>query len=294
MLFTLKNEKLRLTVESLGAEMRSLQTADGTEYLWQGDSKYWTDRAPTLFPFIGRLTNNSYKYLGKEYHMGIHGFAAGMEFSPLEQTDNRLVLELRSSSRTLVQYPFHFVLQITYTLRGETVEISYEVTNLSNTTMPFGIGGHPGFNVPLVDGESFENYELEFSVPCRPDRVGFSPAVYLNGQDKEYPLREERFMDLRHDLFNEDAVILKNMARKVTLRSKVSGRGVTVCYPDMPYLGIWHWPNTDAPYVCIEPWSSLPSRQGVVEELSCKSDLVHLASQHSYTALWSISMLSSY
>jgi galactose mutarotase-like enzyme len=61
MLFTLKNEKLRLTVESLGAEMRSLQTADGTEYLWQGDSRYWGDRAPNLFPFVGRLTNNSYK-----------------------------------------------------------------------------------------------------------------------------------------------------------------------------------------------------------------------------------------
>ena len=291
MLFTLKNEKLCLTVESLGAEMRSLQTADGTEYLWQGNPKYWTDRAPHLFPFVGRLTNNSYKCYGKEYHMGIHGFAAGMEFSLLEQTENRLVLELKSSLLTLVQYPFDFSFRVIYTLRDKSVDISYEICNLGNETMPFGIGGHPGFNVPLVEGESFEDYELEFSVPCRPDRVGFSPAVYLNGQDYEYPLREARFLDLRHSLFDEDAVILKNMARSVTLRSNRTGCGLTVSYPDMPYLGIWHWPNTEAPYVCIEPWSSLPSRQDVIEEFACKSDLIQLTSGSIYRNTWSITVI---
>ena len=81
------------------------------------------------------------------------------------------------------------------------------------------------------------------------------------------------------------------MAREVTLRSKVSGRGVCVSYPDMPYLGIWHWPKTDAPYVCIEPWSSLPSRQGVVEEFTCKSDLIQLPAGKEYATTWSITLI---
>lgn len=166
------------------------------------------------------------------------------------------------------------VLLITYALREDTVDITFCVHNSGQNTMPFGIGGHPGFNVPLVGGEQFEDYVLEFSCPCQPDRVGFSPAVYLNGQDELYALREDKYIDLRHDLFDEDAVILKNMAREITLRSKVSGRGVCVVYPDLAYLGIWHWPKTTAPYVCIEPWSSLPSRQNVIEELTCKSDLI--------------------
>ena len=157
--------------------------------------------------------------------------------------------------------------------------------------MPFGIGGHPGFNVPLVSGEAFEDYVLQFSCPCQPDRVGFSPAVYLNGQDERYPLRQDQFLELRHGLFDEDAVILKNMAREVTLRSKISERGVCVSYPDMPYLGIWHWPKTDAPYVCIEPWSSLPSRQDVVEEFTCKSDLIQLPAGKAYQTDWSITLI---
>lgn len=29
--------------------------------------------------------------------------------------------------------------------------------------MPYFIGGHPGFNCPLVDGTNYEDYYLEFS-----------------------------------------------------------------------------------------------------------------------------------
>lgn len=290
MQFVLQNEKLRLVVDSLGAEMRSLQTADGTEYVWQGDPMYWSDRAPNLFPFIGRLTDNSYKYLGKTYRMGIHGFASTKEFTAAIQKETKLVLELCSDEETKQNYPFEFSFCVCYELKDETLEITFGVKNQGSDTMPFGVGGHPGFNVPLTEGETFDNYELEFSIPCRPDRVGFSSAVYMNGCDEEYPLREERFIDLRHDLFDEDAVILKNMAREVTLRSRVSGRGLKVAYPDFPFLGIWHWPKTNAPYVCIEPWSSLPSRQDIVEEFSCKSDLIQLAGKKDYTTTWSITV----
>lgn len=292
MIHTIYNEFLSVSISERGAQMQSIQDAHGIEYLWQGEATYWSDRAPTLFPFVGRLTNNSYKYMGKVYPMGIHGFAASMDFELVEQDKDYLVLELNHSLITLVQYPFDFCLRITYRLLGKAVDISYEVHNLGRCTMPFGIGGHPGFNVPIVYTEQFTDYELEFSCPCQPDRVGFSPEVYLNGHDETYPLREDRFIDLRHDLFDDDAVILKNMAREVILRSKVSGKGVKVSYPDMPFLGIWHWPKTDAPYVCIEPWSSLPSRQNIVEEFSCKSDLIQLAAGECYITSWSISIIS--
>lgn len=290
MIHTIKNDCLTVAVEEYGAELRSIRDTQGTEYLWQGDPQYWSDRSPMLFPFIGRLTNNSYKYKGKIYPMGIHGFAATSHFSVAEQGSDHIVLELADSPATREQYPFAFVLRITYALQEKSLQVTYRVENRDSKTMPFGIGGHPGFNVPLLNGEQFEDYELEFSCPCQPERVGFSPAVYLNGHDEAYPLREDRFIDLKHTLFDEDAVILKNMAREVTLRSKRSGKGVTVSYPDMPYLGIWHWPQTDAPYMCIEPWTSLPSRQDIVEDFSCKSDLIHLYPDGTYKNLWTITM----
>ena len=137
---------------------------------------------------------------------------------------------------------------------------------------------------------AFEDYELRFSHACQPDRIGFTGDCYLNGQTEFFPLEDSTTIRLRHELFDEDAIVLKNMARCVSLCSEKTGKSVTVAYPQMPYLGIWHMPHTDAPYVCIEPWASLPSRQDVVEELSCKSDLIHLAPGAKYENQWSITI----
>ena len=290
MLIAINNGQVKMTVDTLGAQMMSLQSADGTEYLWQADPAYWADRSPVLFPFIGRLTNNSYRYCGKVYPMGIHGFAAASEFTPVAQTEDRIVLELTATEETRRQYPFDFSFQIAYALDNNTLSVTYSIKNRDEKILPFGVGGHPGFNVPLLSGERFEDYTLIFSQACQPDRVGFTPAVYLSGKDEAYPLENGKELPLRHDLFDEDAVILKNMAREVTLKSSVSGRGVTVSYPDMPYLGIWHWPKTDAPYVCIEPWTSLPARQDVVEEFSCKSDMLQLAPGKTYDTTWNVTL----
>ena len=289
MLITIQNGTLSLTVDTLGAQMMSIKR-HGTEYLWQGDSKYWSDRAPILFPFIARLTNNSYTLNGKLYPMTIHGFANASEFAVAEQTEDTLVLELAANKKTLAQYPFDFIFRVIFRLEGDTLKTTYHVENRSDSTMPFGIGGHPGFKVPVGENEKFEDYYLEFSQVCHPDRVGFTPQVYLSGHDEAYPLEEGKRISLSHNLFDEDAIILKNMAREVSLRSKASGHAVTVSYPKMPYLGIWHWPHTDAPYVCIEPWSSLPSRQDVVEEFTCKSDLVQLESGKVYDNTWTITL----
>ncbi len=290
MLISIKNENVTLTVDSLGAQMMSLRSADGCEYLWQGDPAYWADRAPVLFPFIGRLYRENYRLHGKRYAMKIHGFAAASEFSVAAQGADHMTLRLESTPETYAVYPVDFTLEITYRLEKATVAVAYRVTNRSGEAMHFGIGGHPGFCVPLEEGERFEDYRLVFDAHCLPDRIGFTEdTVLLSGCNQPYPLAGGDTIRLSHDLFDNDAVILQNMAKKVTLCSG-GKRSVTVAYPDMAYLGIWHWPKTDAPYVCIEPWTSLPARQGVEEEFGCKSDMLHLAAGESYENIWTITI----
>lgn len=63
---------------------------------------------------------------------------------------------------------------------------------------------------------------------------------------------------IRHNLYDADVFVLKNIAQELILCSNTYGKGVKVIYPDFGYLGIWHMPKTDAPYVCIELCSSLP------------------------------------
>lgn len=288
MLHTIQNDRMSVTVNSLGAQLWSILGCDGTQYLWQGDAKYWADRALTIFPYVARLWQGRYEMDGQTYSMPIHGFAPESEFALAEKTDTRLVFELTDSGKTFVQYPRRFALRMIYALEGDTLAVTHEVINRDERAMHFGLGGHPGFNVPLESGKAFENYRLRFGAACHPVRVGFTKDCFVSGKDTPFALEEGCLLALCHDLFDDDAIVLRGMDRRVTLEAAGGGHSVTVCYPDMPYLGIWHWPKTDAPYVCIEPWSSLPSRAGSTTVMEKREDLIHLPAGETYCNRWTI------
>lgn len=285
--FTISNSKLTVVISSYGAEMQSIKY-EGREYLWQGDPRYWEEHSPVLFPFVGRFTNEQYTFQGNTYPMTIHGFAKLSEFSPADQTADSITLRLEDSPATYKIYPFHFTFDVSYTLEDNQILISYHVRNQNDETMYFGIGGHPGFQMPLDDGLEFQDYYLEFPQKHTPARVGHTSACFLSGTDTDYPLTEGQKLPLHHDMFDDDAVVLKNVADSVTLKSDKGTHAVTVSYPDLPYLGLWHAPKTEAPYICIEPWSSLPSRQDIVEDFQYKSDLIRLKPSGDYQTDWKI------
>lgn len=320
--YCLDNGTLSVKVSSLGGELQSVKK-EGKEYLWQGDPAYWDGKAPNLFPYIARLTKGTCTVHGKAYRMPIHGFLPATEMTAEAQEGEgredgravRLVLRLDADERTLACYPFVFTLRIIYELKEDVLQITYEVENGGKEEMYFGIGGHPGFQVPLEDGLSFEDYFLEFEpeeketpeekdaedgrkeAPAgaadgmRMTRIGFSPVCFLNGRDQPWPLQEGGRMPLRHDMFDEDAIVLSGTPKCVVLRSEKGRRGVRVRFSQMPYIGFWHAVKKEAPYVCIEPWSSLPSRQDVVEELSEQPGLIHLEGKGVYRNTWSIQLL---
>lgn len=286
----IKNEALTVTVSGHGAQLRSILGADGTEYIWQGDPKYWSGRDLTIFPFVARLTGGRYSLDGRIYELPIHGFAPRCGFDAAENSAARLVLELRSGAKTLKQYPRQFTFRVIYALLGGVLSIAYEVTNRDTRPMIFGLGGHPGFNVPLQKGLRFEDYRLRFLAACLPTRVGFTPDCFVSGEDTPYPLEDGRSIPLSHSLFDDDAVVLRDMCREVTLESPLDGHSVTVTFPHMPYLGLWHAPKTDAPYVCIEPWTSLPAHAGEMTVFEDRPDLVRLDAGKTHSCRWSIAV----
>lgn len=273
--FTIHNEFLTVAAADKCAELQSVLGAKGTEFLWQGDPKYWCDRSLTLFPYVARLTNSQYTLDGELHEMSIHGLAPYTVFSLKEQTACSMTLEMTSGEETRKQYPREFSFQVTYRLAGNRLETVYRVENRDEKPMYFGLGGHPGINVPLSKEKSFEDYRLRFSEPAEPLRVGFTETCFLNGKDEPFPLENGTDLPLRHELFDHDAIVLRNMAKRVTLEAD-DGPKVTMIYDDMNYLGLWHWPKTDAPYVCLEPWCSLPSRDGVVEAFETQPSLLRL------------------
>ena len=283
MIYILENEQLRVKVSSLGAEMQSIRRmADGTEYLWQGDSQYWARRASNLFPVCGRLWENKYIYRGETYKMGSHGFARGKEWDAVRQTADVLTLQLKPDEDTLAAYPFRFVLEMTYALNEDSLAVTTIVRNEDDKTMIFSVGGHPGFNVPLAEGTAYEDYKLVFDQPCQPLQFVNDANCFHLGKMAAFALENHRVLPLHHALFDDDAIFLQNTCGGVTLCSDKTERSVHIAYPDSPYLGIWHTPKSDAPFVCLEPWVQSPSPAGAVEDIEHKPDMIHIAPNEGY------------
>lgn len=287
MILEIINQYLTVKINSKGAELWSIQDNEKSEYLWQGE-QYWSDRAINLFPYIGRFTDGKYSLNGKEYHMDIHGFAKDSEFKVIEHSKYVLMLRLKDSPTTYGQYPYHFTFDVKYELDNNMIRITYIVNNCDEKKMYFAVGGHPGFYAPIEKQLDFTDYYLEFDASEEVKRIRFSDDCFVTEGTDNLPLLDGNKIPMGHDMFDNDAIVITNMPRSITLKSDIAKKSVQVTYPDMDYLGIWHWPKVEVPYVCIEPWSSLPSRKNIVEALEEKSDLISLETGEEYRNHWMI------
>jgi galactose mutarotase-like enzyme len=263
---TIQSTHLALDVSLSGAEMTSLRSLqDGTEYLWQADPSIWARHAPVLFPIVGRLKNDQYRYQGETYSLGQHGFARDKEFLLAEQSEHALIFELRDDADTRQRYPFSFRFRIGYDLQGDRLRTSYQVSNPGPGTLPFSVGAHPAFRCPLLPDEALTDYEIRFEQPE-------TAAIHLLeggllAQEEPFLENQDRF-DLTPHTFDRDALVFTTLQSAwVQLVSKKSGRGVELSLKGFPFLGIWAKPG-GAPFVCLEPW------QGIADDAQASGELL--------------------
>lgn len=294
--YTISSRQLAVTISSHGAELLSIRGANGVEYLWQGDPAYWTSHAPNIFPYVARLTEGKYTLYGREYGFGNHGLVRYEDLEVEEENGRGVTFRLESNPRLREQYPFDFVYRIRYEVAGKRLMITTTVENRGLERMFFAVGGHPGFNVPLNDDLAFTDYCLEFDQEAHPYRVFLADSGAVTPRQIEFAMEGNRRVPLSHDLFDHDAIVLHHAAKTVTIKPdtrKMSAwknaanlHTVTVSFPDFRYVGFWHKPRTDAPYVCVEPWTSLPSREGIIEDLALQADLLHLDGGGKWSTKW--------
>ena len=223
-----------------GAQLNSLVKND-TEYLWQGDEKYWSGQAPVCFPIAGVLPDGKANAFGKPCEMKRHGVARINPFEVYEAYENSVTFIQQSSEKTRAQFPFDYELKIKYTINGDTVTNEYIITNTGEEKLPFVIGGHPAFNCPLSDDEEFEDYRVVFDKPItrpclRPDH--HSGLVHV---DESFDVMAgSDTLELRHVLFEEkDALIFYGCEAKAATMIGKNGKGIKIEFNDMNNLLIW-------------------------------------------------------
>ncbi len=239
----LKNDVLSVTVDALGAELKSIKKND-IEYLWQGNPVYWKRSSPVLFPIVGRLLDNEYIYDGEIYTMTQHGFARDNIFEVISTNDTSCSLLLEENNATMKKYPFKFNLYISYELKDNELIVNWKVKNSDNKDIYFQIGAHPAFNFlndSVIDINKVTNkYELK-GTPYVND-------VVPNIDVKSIIVNDQTFLD--------DALIFDKI-NQVTLRDKK--KSVTIECDDFPFMGLWSTvkENKNAPFICLEPWHGI-------------------------------------
>lgn len=292
--YTIKNNMIEVVISDHGAEVQSVKGAHtGEEYMWQADPEIWGRHAPVLFPIVGRLKNDEYKYQGKTYHMGQHGFARDCDFEVENHTQESITFLLKDNEKTREMYPFKFEFRVNYNLMNNLLEENFSVVNKSDETMIFGVGGHPGFNLPVNNGEEKEDYYFDMHPSIARVKIPLKGA-YLDWNNRSLASTDS-FIGLSDELFKDDALIyeLHGHDNKVSLRTDKSKFHINVWTRNAPYVGIWsQYPNT-ANYVCIEPWWEIADREDADGELEHKYGMNHLEPGKEYQAGFSITYHSA-
>ena len=271
--FTIRSDRISATIKSGGAELCSLKTADGLELLWQAGQQ-WPRHAPLLFPIVGRLRNDQLHHRGKGYPMTQHGFARDHRFICLQHELAFCQFVLYDDAETLSRYPFPFRLEITYTAKGADLEVGLQITNTSDENMPASIGAHPAFNWPLLPELTKEDYRLTFSdneiAPVRRLKDGL-----MRAKPEPTPI-EGKTLALSERLFDDDAIILDQLASRSVRYAAGRGPSIEMAWDGFFELGIWSKPG-GAPFLCIEPWHGYASPAEFDGEFVEKPGLMHIA-----------------
>lgn len=247
----LENEQWIVTFDTHGGEIASVTNKEtNIQYMYQGDTEFWSGKNPTLFPIVGNTYNGTYHIHNQEYQMKNHGLIRYTHLKE-ETTDTGVSFILRANTSTLREYPFDFRYTIAYELMGSKLKISYKIKNMEEKeVMPFSFGLHPAFLCPLTKEESILDYQIIFAKKEQARQWLYDQYKIKPVQYKDVVLHK---IALSYDLFDEIDTLLYDHLQSDTVTLKGKEHGVTLSIENFPYFAIWT-PKKGAPFICLEPW----------------------------------------
>lgn len=235
----LENETIYLKVDLQAAEMHSLvDKVNHKEWIWNANPEFWSQRNPILFPLVGNTYDKKLHIDGKEYPIGNHGFTRHALFNCIEQTSDKIVLQLKSSEMTLSQFPYEFTLEVEYRLNQTSIDIIYRITNDSDRIMPFNFGLHPAF--------LHSNNGNDKAIPVE----------FLQKEDNlpESILRVEgnQYLDFTDQFFETTPTLVLDNVKSSYVRLHDQSNYIDVSVFGYRWLAFWKKPKSN--FICIEPW----------------------------------------
>ena len=268
--YTIQNKYLKATIATKGAELRELYDSDGLNRMHTPTNDTWNRVSPILFPQVSRIINGEYKVDGKLYNMTTHGFVRDAIFNVVECCDDKLTLSYSFNEETLKMYPYEFILEVTYELIDNKLNVLFKVINPMNKKLLYMLGGHPAFKVPLYNDEKYCDYSLTFEKEEEVRQMILVNNFLANNYEE---VKIDKPIKLEHSLFTNDALIFKDLkSNYVDLVSSNHNKKIRFYFSDFKILAIWSKLEENCDFVCLEPWNGIQenfvaehSQMGVLE-----------------------------
>lgn len=287
----LKNDRLRVVVDTHGAEITKVERFTAGEAwkdrVWDGNPRWWKRHTPVLFPIVGSLWHGVMRHKGSEYAMSQHGFARDSEFEVMEATATFVEMRLVSSDETMKAYPFKFELFMKHEIFDDgTITTSWRVVNTGVETMHFQIGGHPAYLLPLSATGEYEG-TVRLSGGKRPYRLTTIEKEGCVAQGET--VFDGDTITITPDTFAHDAFIFETPCPDTVTLCDGIGKELLVFRSDSPALGIWApGRGGTAPFVCIEPWWGRTDRVGYMGDIADREYMQHLVPEATAKGCWSV------
>ncbi len=159
---------------------------------------------PILFPFPNRIAGGRFTWEGRVYELprnernvnAIHGFVLDKPWSVKLRSADSSVEGVISSTWQLAGlkhlWPGQFELQAVVVLNGRTVTLHFAVRNIGDRAMPWGLGLHPYFRLPLDMFGKEEACKVQVPANAIWELKDFLPTGRVLPVPEELDLREPR------------------------------------------------------------------------------------------------------
>jgi aldose 1-epimerase len=248
-----------------GKPIDALWTAEDFE---KGEGRASGNGIPLLFPFPGRIGGGRYEFAGQEYQLdvadgrnnAIHGFVLNRPWQVVEQAADRVVGRFQASAvdaAILKHWPSDFVLTVAYSVKGQCLRAEFTAQNPGPNRLPFGLGAHPYFCLPLGPGGDADRCVV--SVPVRQswELVDMLPTgKLLSGPVHQklsggMPFAETQFDDVFTGVAHQGG------RARAMIDDPVSGRALRIEFADtFRECVVYNPPHRDS--ICIEPYTCVP------------------------------------
>jgi aldose 1-epimerase len=248
---------------------------------------------PFLAPWANRLDESAFWANGKKYPLNlelgnvrpgqqnhpIHGFLTNApEWQVVDaKSDGKAAwltsrLEFYRYPQYMAQFPFAHVIEMTYRLSADGLEVRTKLENLSQEPMPVAIGYHPYFQVNDAPRD-----EWTFGLAAKtewllaPDKIPTGekrPIEQLLPKAQDGPLAG---LNLDH-VFGD---LVRDSSGKATMWVKGKSERVDVSFGPNYKAVVVYAPGSRSPFICFEPMTGI-------------TDAMNLAQKGKYSELQSV------